>query len=48
VRVPKQKAALTWAVKTGDADKVIATCKATVAEWNEIGAWPDEITDFWI
>lgn len=38
---PKQKAALTRAVKTKDPEKVAATCKKTVAEWNEIGAWPD-------
>ena len=39
--LPKQKAALTRAVKTGDPEKVAAVCKAAVAEWNEIGAWPD-------
>lgn len=40
--LPKQKAALTRAVKTGDPEKVAAVCKAAVAEWNEIGAWPDD------
>ena len=39
---PKQKAALTRAVRTGDPEKVAAVCKKAVAEWNEIGAWPDE------
>lgn len=39
---PRQKAALTRAVKTGDPLKVAAVCKAAVAEWNEIGAWPDD------
>lgn len=39
---PKQKAALTRAVKTGDPEKIAAVCKAAVAEWNEIGAWPDD------
>lgn len=39
--LPKQKAALTRALKTGDPDKVVATCRAAVVEWNEIGAWPD-------
>lgn len=39
---PKQKAALTRAVKTGDVEKVKAVVRAAVAEWNEIGAWPDD------
>ena len=39
---PKQKAALTRAVNSGDAGKVVLTCKKTVGEWNEIGAWPDD------
>lgn len=39
---PGQKAALTRAVKSGDVEKIKATCKKTVAEWNEIGAWPDD------
>ena len=39
---PKQKAALTRAVKTKDAEKIAAVCKAAVQEWNEIGAWPDD------
>jgi hypothetical protein len=39
---PRQKAALTRAVKTRDAKKVAAVCKAAVQEWNEIGAWPDD------
>lgn len=38
---PKQKAALTRAIKTGDPEKIAITCKAAVTEWNEIGAWPD-------
>jgi hypothetical protein len=38
---PKQKAALTRAVKTKDPAKVRAVCEAAVREWNEIGAWPD-------
>lgn len=40
--LPKQKAALTRAVKTGNPEKVAAVCKAAVAEWNDIGAWPDD------
>jgi hypothetical protein len=39
---PKQKAALTRAVKTGDREKVALACKAAVTEWDEIGAWPDD------
>lgn len=39
---PKQKAALTRARKTGDPERVAAVCRAAVAEWNEIGAWPDD------
>ncbi len=38
---PKQKAALTRAVKTGDPAIVEKVCRAAVAEWNAIGAWPD-------
>lgn len=39
---PRQKAALTRAVNSGDPEKVAAACKKAVAEWNEIGAWPDD------
>lgn len=39
---PKQKAALTRAVKTGDAEKVAAVIKQAIVVWNEIGAWPDD------
>jgi hypothetical protein len=39
---PAQKAALTRAIKTGDPEKIAAVCKAAVAAWNEIGAWPDD------
>lgn len=39
---PQQKAALTRAVKTNDAEKIAAACKKAVAEWNEVGAWPDD------
>lgn len=45
-RFPVQKAALTRALKQADPENrkqaVLATCAATVAEWNEIGAWPDD------
>jgi len=39
---PKQKAALTRAVNSGDVEKVKTVCRNAVAEWNEIGAWPDD------
>jgi hypothetical protein len=39
---PKQKAALTRAIKTKDAEIIARVCKAAIAEWNEIGAWPDD------
>lgn len=39
---PKQKAALTRALKSGDYDKVVETCRKTVAEWGETGSWPDD------
>lgn len=41
-RFPIQKAALTRAVNSGDAEKIAAACKAAVVEWDEIGAWPDD------
>lgn len=39
--LPKQKAALTRAIKSGDPERIAKVCKAAVIEWNEIGAWPD-------
>ena len=39
---PKQKAALTRAVKSGSAEKVAAVCIAAVKVWDEVGAWPDD------
>jgi hypothetical protein len=39
---PKLKAALTRAIKSKDRQKVIAACTAAVTEWDEIGAWPDD------
>jgi len=38
---PKQKAALTRALKSKDPAKVRAVCAKAVREWDEIGAWPD-------
>jgi hypothetical protein len=38
---PRQKAALTRAINSGDPAKVEAVCRAAVTEWNAIGAWPD-------
>lgn len=40
---PKQKAALTRAINSGDPEKVIATTRKTIAEWEAAsGAWPDD------
>lgn len=44
-RFPKQKAALTRAVNSGDRDKVVLACAKAVREWSEApfnGAWPDD------
>ena len=42
---PKQKAALTRALKQSDPTKrrqaVVEACKTAVVEWDAIGAWPD-------
>lgn len=43
---PKQKAALTRAVKTGSAEKVAKVCIAAVKVWDEVGAWPDDWSRF--
>ena len=39
---PSQKAALTRAIKTRDPEQIARVTKAAIAEWNEIGAWPDD------
>lgn len=39
---PQQKAALTRAVKSGDVEIVAQACVKAMAEWDEIGAWPDD------
>jgi hypothetical protein len=43
---PKHKSALTRARKSGNPEKVRAACAAAVREWNEIGAWPDQWSDW--
>jgi len=43
---PKQKAALTRAINSGDPEKVKATCKKAVNEWEKWGCWPDEWSRF--
>jgi hypothetical protein len=43
---PKQKAALTRAIKTGSPVKVAEVCIATVKVWDEIGCWPDDWAHF--
>lgn len=43
----RQKAALTRAVKSGDAAKIEATVRKAVAEWNDGDyAWPDSWHDW--
>jgi hypothetical protein len=37
-----QKTALTRAVNSGQPERVMAACRKAVNEWNEIGAWPDD------
>jgi hypothetical protein len=39
---PIQKAALTRAKKSGDPELIANVCKKAIAEWNEVGAWPDD------
>lgn len=39
---PRQKAALTRAKNSGNVEQAIDVCRKAVAEWNEIGAWPDD------
>jgi len=43
---PKQKGALTRAVKTGDLEKVKKVCADAVRVWDEVGAWPDDWARF--
>lgn len=38
---PKLKAALTRASKSGDPEKVARACVLAMNEWDAIGAWPD-------
>ncbi|MGH8572438.1 MAG: hypothetical protein ACREX8_07680, partial [Gammaproteobacteria bacterium] len=41
--VKRQRAALTLAVKSGDAEKVVMAAREAVREWNEPGSmWPDD------
>jgi hypothetical protein len=41
--VPRQRAALTRAINTGDRDKVIVAVQKAVREWNQPGVtWPDD------
>ena len=41
-RYPAQKRALTLAIKSGDCEQLVSHCRAVIAEWDEIGAWPDD------
>lgn len=41
--VRRQRAALTRAINSQDLDKLVATVRAAVIEWNQPGAmWPDD------
>jgi hypothetical protein len=41
--IRRQRAALTRAKNSGDLDKLVATIRAAVNEWNQPGAmWPDD------
>ena len=46
--MPKLKAALTRAVKTGDPEKVAAECVRAMTVWDEVGAWPDHWNEWQI
>jgi hypothetical protein len=38
----QQKSALTRAINSGNPDKITEVCRKAVAEWDAIGAWPDD------
>jgi hypothetical protein len=40
--LPRQKAALTRAINSGDRDKLILVVRDAVRDWNRIGSWPDD------
>jgi len=40
--MPRLKAALTRATKSGNRAKIIIACRDAVHEWDAIGAWPDD------
>jgi len=45
--IKRQRAALTRAKNSGDREKILATVKAAVAEWNKPGMiWPDDWADW--
>lgn len=37
-----QRASLTRAVNSGDPERIARVCKAAVAEWTHLGAWPED------
>lgn len=39
---PTQKSNLTRAIRSGDTTKIIATTEKTLAQWDEVGSWPDD------
>ncbi len=38
----KHKAALTWAKKTGDPERIIKVCDTALADFDRTGLWPDQ------
>lgn len=38
----QQKASLTRAINSKDSNKVVAECRRTVNEWEQLGSWPDD------
>lgn len=40
--MPKLKAQLARAVKTGDPEQIAAACLDAIDEWEACGAWPDQ------
>ncbi len=41
-KLSQQRAALTRALKSKDKNKVLTETKKAIADWNKIGAWPDD------
>ncbi len=44
--LPRQKAALTRAIRSGNRDKLILTIREAVTLWTQVGVWPDAWGDW--